>query len=176
MASNVATNFQYPGTAFRKDGRGLFHPRQLPNPVCNLRQPFSRRDCPRPKAQNMAHWPIGGSPTRMIWAPRRRKMRTSTNGVSACSGYCPDSSWFPPIIPPTAARICRGVARGDLRLWPVPLGTGTSFLPLFASSTTRRPFTINCITRPTIRFSRSSQVRMRLSTSPTRNTTTRRSR
>ena len=164
--ANVATNFQFPGSAFRKDGVVYFTQDNFQTQYATFANPFPK-GLPAPQGKNMAPWRIGASPIRMIWAPPPRKTPTCTSGVSGCSGSCRGSWWFPPTTRPTAAPTCLGEGAD-----PSARATAISSPQPFAGGTTRKPSTTNCTTRSTIRFSHCSRDRTRFSTSQTRNTAT----
>jgi hypothetical protein len=180
---NVATNYQYVGTAFRKDGvvyftKATFKPSMQPWRIHF--PPVSRRH----RGKNTVHSRCGDSAMLTISALPRREMLRSINGAWVCSVCFPVRWWSPQTTQPIAARIFLGAAPPVL-----PPATEITYLPRSGVSSTSRATatrmepstsvsctatTICTVMSPTLSIP-CSRARMQSSTSPILSTTTRRS-
>jgi hypothetical protein len=80
-----ATNFQYPGSAFRKTANMFFTNDNFATQSATLENPFPAA-LPVRRARSTARLRTGAIQTRTIWARRRRGTPTFTSGIWESSG------------------------------------------------------------------------------------------
>ena len=104
---SVATNFQYPGTAFRKSATMFFTLDNFDTMAASLANPFPS-GLTGPQGKQYGDLASGGTRMATIWEQRRTGMPTSTNGTLGSSVCCRVRSSSGSIIPPTGAFIFPG--------------------------------------------------------------------
>ena len=106
---SVATNFQYPGTAFRKSATMFFTLDNFNNRAASLANPFPN-GLTGPQGKQYGIWRSGAMRTPTIWELPSRKMPTSTSGTWESSGCCRVRSLSEWTTRRIAARTCPSAA------------------------------------------------------------------